>query len=138
MPKQSQTAAEQLAFAVPDFEHLSRMYSGGAESLLQSGNALMKAASELNAEILGFTKQRLDAGLAVGQSLAKCKTMQSALEIQMDYARTEAQIYLDEARKLVEMATQAANDGIKPLREHAINGDGQSNGQGRAHAKAKD
>jgi hypothetical protein len=142
MPKHSQSAAEQMPFAVPDFDRLSRMYSGGAETLLQSGNAVMKAVGELNAEILGFTRQRLDAGIAVSQSLAKCKSMQSAFEIQMDFARTEAQIYLDEARKLMEIAAQAATEGVKPLHEHVQksngHGDGAGDGHGRAHAKAKE
>lgn len=133
MPRHSQTATEQTPFAMPDMDHLSRMYAGGAESLLQSGNAVMKAVGELNAEILGFTRQRLDAGIAVSQSLAKCKSMQSAMEIQLDFARSEAQIYLDEARKLMEMAAQAANQGIKPLREQAHNG-----GNGHAQAKHKE
>lgn len=136
MAKHSQTAAEQAPFAVADFEQLSRMYTGGAESLLHSSNALMKAAGSLNAEILDFTKQRLDAGIAIGQSLAKCKSVQSVLEIQMDFARSEAQIYLDEARKIMEMAAQAANEGIKPLREHTTNGNGHANGHARAQAKA--
>jgi hypothetical protein len=136
MAKHSQTAAEQAPFATPDFEQFSRLYTGGAETLLQSGNALMKAAGSLNAEILDFTKQRLDAGIAIGQSLAKCKSMQSVLEIQMDFARSEAQIYLDEARKIMEMAAQAASEGIKPLREHAGNGDGNS-GNGHARQQAK-
>ena len=140
MPKHSQSAAEQPPFAVPDMENLSRMYSGGAESLLNSSNAIMRAMGDLNAEILDFTKQRLDAGIAVGQSLAKCKTMQSVLEIQMDFARTEAQIYLDEARKIMDLAAHAANQGIKPLREQATNGHGggHTNGHGRAQAKPKE
>ena len=137
MAKHSQTAAEQTPFAVPDMEQLSRMYTGGAESLLHSSNALMKAAGSLNAEILDFTKQRLDAGIAIGQSLAKCKSVQSALEIQMDFARSEAQIYLDEARKIMEMAAQAANEGIKPLRERAANGHGNGHANGHARAQAK-
>ncbi len=138
MPKHSQIAAEQIPFAVPDIEQLSRMYTGGAESLLQSGNALMKAVGDLNAEIFDFTKQRLDAGIAIGQSLAKCKSVQSVFDIQMDFARSEAQIYLDEARKIMELAAQAANEGIKPLREQTANGhgNGHSNGHARSQAKA--
>ncbi len=134
MSKHTQSAAAQPGFSMPDIEQLSRLYTGGTESWLQSGNAMMKAMSELNAEILGFTRQRLDAGVAVSQSLAKCKSVQSAFEIQLDFARTEAQIYLDQARKMLDMATQAASEGIKPLREHGING----NGEARTHAKAKE
>ena len=139
MSKQSQSASERHGFPMPDMEQFSRLYAGGTESWLQSGNAVMKAIGELNAEILGFTRQRLDAGVAVGQSLAKCKTVQSAFEIQMDFARSEAQIYLDEARKILEMATQAASDGIKPLSEHAKNGgNGQADGAARAQARQKE
>lgn len=138
MTKQtSQGSIEVPPSAIPDMDQLSRMYAGSTESFLQSGNAIMKAVGELNSEILGFTKQRLDAGLAVGQSLAKCKTMQAALDIQMDFARTEAQIYLDEARKLMELAAQAATDGFKPLRDQAqsaTNGHGEGSTRKRQAA----
>jgi hypothetical protein len=100
---------------------------------MQSGNALMKAVGELNAEILGFTKQRLDAGIAVSQSLAQCKSVQAAMEVQMDFARNEAQVYLDEARKIMELASNAAVEGFKPIQELAKNG---ANGQhGRGNGK---
>jgi len=124
----SQSTAALPAFMAPDLEQISRLNAGGIETLMHSGNALMKAVGELNNELLGFTKQRFDAGLAVSQSLAKCKTVQAAMEVQMDFARTEAQIYLDEARKIMELTTQAAMNGLKPLQEVA-NGHGRANGK---------
>ncbi len=129
MAKQpSQSTAALPPFMAPDLEQISRLNAGGFETLMHSGNALMKAVGEFNTELLGFTKQRLDAGLAVSQSLAKCKTMQAAMELQMDFARTEAQIYLDEARKLMELTAQAAMTGLKPLQQ-AANGHGRGNGK---------
>ena len=119
-------------FAAPDLDKISRLNAEGMETLMHSGNALMKAVGDLNTELLGFTKQRFDAGVAVGQSLAKCKSVQAAVELQMDFARTEAQIYLDEARKIMELTTQAAMTGLKPL-QGALNGGsghhGKSNGK---------
>lgn len=124
----SQSTAALPPFAAPDLERISRLNADGLETLMHSGNALMKAVGELNTELLGFTKQRFDAGLAVSQSLAKCKTMQAAMEVQMDFARSEAQIYLDEARKLMELTAQAAMTGLKPIQE-AANGHGRANGK---------
>jgi hypothetical protein len=122
----SQSSAAVPPFMAPDLEKFSRINAEGMETLMHSGNALMKAVGELNTEILGFTKQRLDAGLAVSQSLAKCKTMQAAMEVQMDFARSETQVYLDEARKLMELTTQAAMNGLKPLQDMP---NGRSNGR---------
>jgi len=128
----NQSATGFPSFQMPDLSALSSMSSGGMESFMQTGNALMKAMGELNAEILGFTKQRLEAGLAIGQSLAQCRSMQAAVEIQMDFARNETQVYLDEARKIMELASHAAVEGMKPMQEAHKNG---SNGAARAHAK---
>ncbi len=127
MAKQtSQPSSGFPPFQVPEFGQLPGFNAGGLESLMQSGNALIKAVGELNAEILGFTKQRLDAGIAVSQSLAQCKSVQAAMEVQMDFARNEAQVYLDEARKLMELASNAAVEGFKPIQELRKNG---ANGQ---------
>ncbi|MCC7045727.1 MAG: phasin family protein [Alphaproteobacteria bacterium] len=132
MAKQSnQFAGTFPGFQMPDFSQFASMGAPGLDSFMQSGNAMMKAVSELNAEILGFTKQRLDAGIAVSQTLAQCKSMQAAVEVQMDFARTEAQIYLDEARKIMELASHAATEGLKPMQEMQKNGV-----NGHAHARA--
>jgi hypothetical protein len=126
----SQPAGGFPAFQMPDFGQFANMGAPGLDSFMQSSNALMKAVGELNAEILGFTKQRLDAGIAVSQSLAQCKSVQAAMEVQMDFARTEAQIYLDEARKIMELASNAAVEGFKPIQEAA-----QKNGANGHHAR---
>ena len=118
-------------FEMPDLQKLAAMNGSGFESFMQSSNAMMKAVGELNAEILGFTKQRLDAGIAVSQSLAKCTTMQAAMDVQMDFARNETQVYLNEAKKIMELASVAANEGLKPLKQ-AANG---HNGNGTHHGR---
>jgi len=123
---------------MPDFQKLASINGGGFESFMESGNAMMKAVAELNAEILGFTKQRLDAGIAASQSLAKCTTVQAAMDVQMDFARSETEVYLNEAKKIMELASNAANEGMKPLKQAAAatNGHGAHNGHGTHHARA--
>lgn len=116
-------------FQVPGFEQFAKLNSGGFENLFSTGNALMKAVGELNAEILGFTKQRLDAGIAVSQSLAQCKSVQAAMEVQMDFARSESEVYLNEARKIMDMATHVATEGLKPITANGSNGHARANGK---------
>ncbi|MCC6470476.1 MAG: phasin family protein [Alphaproteobacteria bacterium] len=136
MAKQSnQFAGAFPAFQMPDFSQFTNMGTPGLDSFMQSSNAMMKAVGELNAEILGFTKQRLDAGIAVSQTLAQCKSMQAAVEVQMDFARTEAQVYLDEARKIMELASHAATEGLKPMQEMHKNGTNGHAPHARANGK---
>ncbi len=119
-------------FQMPDMQKFASLNGGGFESFMQTSNAMMKAVGELNAEILGFTKDRLDAGIAASQSLAKCTTVQAAMDVQMDFARSETEVYLNEAKKIMALASNAANVGMKPLKEAAANG---HNGHGTHHAR---
>jgi hypothetical protein len=111
----SEPSGPATAFPMPDF---GKLMTGGApmlDSFAQSGNAVLKSVGELNAQVFEFAKQRLEAGVAAGQSLAQCKSMQAAIEMQMEFARSEMQAYLDEARKLLELAGQAAAQGFNTL-----------------------
>lgn len=119
-------------FEMPDFQKFAAMNGGGFETFMQSSNAMMKAVGELNAEILGFTKQRLDAGIAASQSLAKCTTVQAAMDVQMDFARSETEVYLNEARKIMELASNAATEGMKPLKQAANGHNGHGTHQARS------
>jgi len=131
MAKQSNPFASAFPnFPMPDFQQFAGLNTGGLETLMQTGNAMMKAVNEMNAEILDFTKQRLDAGIEVSKSLAKCTSVQAAMDVQMDFARNETQVYLNEARKIMELATNAANEGIKPLKA-ATNGHNGARGHKR-------
>ena len=116
MAKQdNQPGGGDFAFQIPDFE---RFLSGSGpmfNSFAQSGNAVLKSIGELNTQALDFAKQRLDAGVAVSRSLVQCKSMQAAIEMQMDFARSEMQAYLDEARKILELAGHAAAQGFNTL-----------------------
>ena len=54
----------------------------------------------MNAVLLAFMQSRAKEGLATGQRLAECSSPQSAVEIQLDFAREALQAYADHLTRL--------------------------------------
>ena len=58
----------------------------------------------INAEMLAFWQSRLKAGLAVGGQLLECTSVDSVLEVQLDYAKAALQAYLDQSARITGLA----------------------------------
>jgi len=117
--QRNQTARAISTPAAPGLEHLAYFNTAPIERLMQSGNAMMNSIGEFNAEILTFATKRLDARIALGQSLSKCNTIAAAVDAQVDFACSALQVYLDEASKVMALATQTGKKTAKrPQRAH--------------------
>lgn len=101
-------------------------YTSDLNAVLFAGQALIDGCQAINGEMLAFWQSRLKDGLATGRRLLECGSPQSALEIQLDYAKTALQAYLDQSTKVTGLLTQALSDGLLP------------NGPGRSPSKPAD
>ena len=84
---------------------------------------------DINAEMLAFWQSRLKAGLAVGGQLLECTSVDSVLEVQLDYAKAALQAYLDQSARITGLLMRALSAGYLPVPAAAV-----SNGQTRALA----
>jgi hypothetical protein len=84
---------------------------------------------DINAEMLAFWQSRLKAGLAVGGQLLECTSVDSVLEVQLDYAKAALQAYLDQSGRITGLLMRALSAGHLPVPAAAV-----SNGQTRALA----
>ena len=68
----------------------------------------------INAEMLAFWQSRLKAGLAVGGQLLECTSVDSVLEVQLDYAKAALQAYLDQSARITGLADARAQRRLPP------------------------
>ena len=89
-------------------------YASDLNALMSAGQALIDGCQAINAEMLAFWQSRLKDGLATGQRLLECGSPQSALEIQLDYAKAALQAYLDQSTKIAGLLSHALTDSVTP------------------------
>lgn len=88
--------------------------SGDLQRLMLAGHALVDGCQAVNAEMLAFWQSRIKAGVETAGHLLGCASLESAWEIQLDYAKTALQAYLDQSAKISGLAMRSLTDGVMP------------------------
>jgi hypothetical protein len=102
--------------------------AGDLHKLILVRQAWIDGYQAINAEMLAFWQSRLKAGLAVGGHLLDCTSVDSALEVQLDYAKAALQAYLDQSARTTGLLMRALSAGFVELAA------ARSKGQARAMA----
>jgi hypothetical protein len=95
------------------------MCAEGVSTLVAAGQALIGGCQAMSAEMLAFWQSRLKEGLNTGQRLIECDSPEVALEIQMDYAKTALQAYLDQSAKIGDLVSRSFTQGLLPEKPSA-------------------
>jgi len=90
------------------------VYAEGVSALVAAGQALIGGCQAVSAEMLAFWQSRLKEGLATGQRLIECDSVEVALEIQMDHAKTALQAYLDQSAKIGDLVSRSLSQSFLP------------------------
>jgi hypothetical protein len=104
----------QVAEAATVVQEQAAIYAEGISTLMAAGQALIGGCQAVSAEMLAFWQSRLKEGLTTGQRLIACDSAEAALEIQMDYARTALQAYLDQSAKIGDLVSRSLSQGFLP------------------------
>ena len=101
-----------------DFEKVSKVEMNG---YLQSMGEWNKNWQAITAEMTDYSKRSFEEGTAAFQKLATAKSMQQALEIQTNYAKSAYEDYMQQLAKIGAMYQSFAKDAFKPV-ERAFQG----------------
>ena len=89
-------------------------YSGAVNALILAGHALVDGGQAINAEQLAFWQSRLKEDLATCQRLLECGSAQNAWQIQLEYAQSALQAYVDQSTKVAALIAHALTDSLLP------------------------
>jgi hypothetical protein len=92
------------------------LFAAGFNSLVSARHALIDCCQAVSGEMLAFWQSRLKEGLATGQRLLECGSAESALEVQVDYAKAALQAYVDQSAKIGDLASRSLTRMCEPAR----------------------
>lgn len=84
----------------------------GLEPLLTAGNRLMESWAAVSSELLEFGRTRLDRSVEASKAIVRCGSIDQAMDLQADYARTAMRAYAEEVGKLADLGTKAMLDSF--------------------------
>ncbi|MEM9371363.1 MAG: phasin family protein [Pseudomonadota bacterium] len=87
------------------------------DALMTSSKIAAKAAEDINAELMAYTKKSYEEGMAAAKELTSCKSVTEYFEKQNEIAKTSFDGFVAEATKLNEMYTAAAKEMFAPLND---------------------
>ena len=97
---------------IEDFQKFSK---DQFEAASQSATAFSNGMQQIVAEATEFSKKSFDTGSDVVQRLFGTRSIEGAMQIQLDYAKAAYENALSEASKLGGIVTSTAQDVMKPL-----------------------
>jgi hypothetical protein len=84
----------------------------GIEPIFQASNKLLETWMAVSSEILEFSRSRLDRTLEMSKAIARSSSLDEAMELQADHARTTMREYFTEAGKIADLGTRAMFDSF--------------------------
>lgn len=82
---------------------------------LKSYSAVTKGMQTIATEATDFSKKSYEDGAAAFEKLAATKSVEKAMEVQTEYAKSAYEAFVAQATKMTELYTAVAKDAYKPF-----------------------
>jgi len=100
---------------VKNFEDLQQVGKENVDIALKSMGALSKSGQAIAVEVADYSKKAFEDGTAALEKLFGVKSLEKAIEVQNDYAKTAYEGFVAEATKLSGLYTDFAKEAYKPF-----------------------
>ena len=85
------------------------------EAIVASGKVVAKAAEDVNAEMIAFSKRTYEDSMAAAKELTSVKSVTELFEKQTAFAKASFENYVAEATKLNDIYAAAAKSAFEPF-----------------------
>jgi phasin family protein len=113
---------DRLQTVAKGYQDLAEINQRGLSAVMAAGNAAAKGVEALNAELLAFTKSRVEESIGQVKALAGVKTVADLMDLQSEYVRTTFDAYVQASTKAGEMTAKVAQEALEPINAeiHAV------------------
>ena len=98
-----------------NIETMQKQSQEAMDNITKSYEVTNKGLQTVAKEAADFTKQSYEAGTEAFQKLSTAKTVDKAMEIQGEYAKTAYESFIAQATKMGEIYTNIAKEAYKPF-----------------------
>ena len=99
---------------IKTFEDLQQAGKDNVDTALKSFGALSKGTQAIAVEVVDYSKKAFEDGSAVLEKLFGVKSLDKAIEIQSEYAKTAYEGFVAKASKIGELYADIAKETYKP------------------------
>lgn len=103
-----QAAEKNIEQSRQAYGQLLEMMRKSQEQLTRSSEAMTEATLDLQAKMLRFTEENLDAGFKLAAELARARDMKDYFDIQGRHAQRQMQVYMLQAQELGRLMAESA------------------------------
>ena len=107
--------AENVDKAAKSLETVATFGQETLDALLKSQNVAAKAAEEIQAEVLAFSKKTVEEGMAHAKDLATAQTLSAFIEKQFGFAKVSFDATTRQTAKMNELVVAASKEVFAPL-----------------------
>jgi len=100
---------------IRNFEDIQKLNKENMEAAMKSFGALSKVTQAIATEVADYSKKSFEDGAKVMEKLLGAKSLDKAIEIQADYAKTTYEDFVAEATKIGELYVDLAKETFKPF-----------------------
>ncbi len=100
---------------VKNLEDLQQVCKENVDMALKSMGALSKSAQAIAVEVADYQKKSFEDGSAALEKLFGVKSLDKAIEVQTEYAKTAYEGFVAKASKIGELYADFAKESYKPL-----------------------
>ncbi|MFN3615644.1 MAG: phasin family protein [Rubrimonas sp.] len=110
---------EHMEKATKSMETVAAFNQETLDAMLKSQTIAAKAAEEIQAEVLAFSKKTVEETVAHAKELASVQTLNDFIEKQTGYAKATMDSMIRQSAKLNEMMVAATKEALAPLNARA-------------------
>ena len=100
---------------VKNFEDLQQVGKENVDVALKSMGVLSKSAQAIAVEVADYSKKSFEDGTAALEKLFGVKSLDKAIEVQTEYAKTAYEGFVAKASKIGELYADFAKETYKPF-----------------------
>lgn len=104
-----------LEKAVKGYDHVLGFGKENVDAYLQAANAAGKGVETLQNEMYHFSKQSVEETIAATKAVLGAKSVQEAIEIQSDFARTAFDSYVGQMNRFNDIMLSTTKEAFQPI-----------------------
>jgi len=99
---------------IKNFDDMQKISKDNVDATMKSLGAFSKASQSIATEFADYTKKSFEDGSKVLEKLLGAKSLEKAIEIQTDFAKTAYEGFVAQATKIGELYADLAKETYKP------------------------
>ncbi len=100
---------------IKNIEDVQKLSKDNMDATMKSFGMLSKATQAIATEVADYSKKSFEDGTKVMEKLLGAKSIDKAIEIQTDYAKTAYEGFVAQATKIGELYADLAKETYKPF-----------------------